>query len=172
MDLFCHSILSVSFAGKLCFVIAAGKKGGWGILAQCWGSLFYASATLFSAVLYDLLFTGRFDNGNCYEISWLGSVICPLCNVLRRIMWHDVAHIHPHGAGSPALPCTRLTHGRGEGHAAPLRSLYTHIYTDQVLRLLTTKATVNILRASVCICAPLPYLFKIFYNLYIFYLTG
>ena len=168
MDLFCHSILSVSFAGKLCFVIAAGKKGGWGILAQCWGSLFYASASLFSVVRCSVVILSRFYDGNCYEISLLGSVICPLCNVLRRIMWHDVAHIHPHGAGSPALPCTRLTHGRGEGHAAPLRSLYTHIYTDQVLRLLTTKATVNIFRASVCISI-ITQTFLKYFIIYIFF---
>ena len=171
MDLFCHSILSANFAGKLRFVTVASKKGGWGILAPMLGLLFYASASLFSAILYDLIFTGRFGDGNCYEISLLGSVMCPLCKALRCIMWRHVTHIHTHGAGSPALPCARLTHGRGEGHAGCQRYIYTHIYTDQVLRLLTTKATVNIFRASICICAPLPYLFKIFYNLYIFYLT-
>ena len=104
LDLFCYSILSANFAGKLRFVTVASKKGGWGILAQCWGSLFYASASLFSAVLCDLLFTGRFGDGNCYEISFLASVICPLCNVLRCIMWRHVTHIHPHHAGSQAQP--------------------------------------------------------------------
>ena len=76
MDLFCHSILSANFAGKLRFVTVASKKGGWGILAQCWGSLFYASASLFFAVWCSVVILSRFYDGNCYEISLLGSVIC------------------------------------------------------------------------------------------------
>ena len=122
-----------------------------GYFSPMLGLLFYASTSLFSAVWCSVVILSRFYDGNCYEISFLASVICPLCNVLRCIMWRHVTHIHPHHAGSQAQPWRASWHGRGEGHPPCQRYIYTHIYTDQELRLLTTEATVNIFRASICI---------------------
>jgi len=52
MDLFCHSILSANFAGKRSLLQVASKKGGWGILAQCWGSFIMHSLINFSHSLW------------------------------------------------------------------------------------------------------------------------